>query len=379
MLITDLALQDFRSYASLQLTLPAGISVFLGDNGQGKTNLLEAVGYLATLGSHRVGQDALLIRKGAEQAVVKAQVQAGLEDERKLQIQVDINLGKANRAYVNKTPQRRVRDLIGSLRVVLFAPEHLALVKGDPDDRRRFIDELAILRTPRIAGVKADYERAVKQRTQLLRSLAEHGGDGGGQLEIWDDAVAGFGAELLAARLDTLAGLTPLLEAAYRQIAPGEAAATVNYKSSYLGEEPDYRQAILARMRERRREELARGLTLVGPHRDDLELLLDGFPAKGYASHGESWSYALALKLSAFALLRADGLEPVLLLDDVFAELDETRRTRLAEAALSAEQVLVTAAVPRDVPAQLDGARFRVTTGSVVLQPDGPSVGFSHE
>ncbi|MDR3070440.1 MAG: DNA replication/repair protein RecF [Propionibacteriaceae bacterium] len=371
MFVAHLALNNFRSYESVDLALSPGVSIFLGSNGQGKTNLLEAVGYLATLSSHRVSSDLPLIRQGAGQAQIQAQIQAGLADDRKLLVEVQLNLGKANRASINRSPLRRVRDILGSLRAVVFAPEDLVIVKGDPGDRRRFIDELITSHWPRLAGVRADYEKAVKQRTTLLKSFAGERNSylGDDTLGVWDEAVARFGAEIIFARLAVLDELDPLLGQAYFEIAPAKADASLSYKS--LAEIPagattaDIEQALLQLMAARRGEELARGLSLVGPHRDDITLNLAGFPAKGYASHGESWSYALALKLGAFQLLRANGLEPVLLLDDVFAELDEDRRMRLANSVLSSEQVLITAAVAADVPRELTGATFKVALSKV--------------
>lgn len=377
MFLTDLAVADFRSYASAELSLKPGVTIFTGRNGQGKTNLIEAVEYLATLGSHRVSADAPLVRLGAERAVVRGRVQAGLDDPRTLLLEIEINPHRANKASLNRGPLSRPRDLLGALRVVLFAPDDLALVKGDPAQRRLFIDELITARWPRLAGVRADYDRTLRQRTALLKA------QGGRRqldestaitLDIWDEALAKLGAELVQARLATLADMADAVAAAYLAIAPSNNAARVGYKSSSLGMDgsglevlsvDEAAELLLGRLRERRGEELARGLTLVGPHRDDLVLTLGDFPAKGYASHGESWSYALALRLGAFELLRADGVEPVLILDDVFAELDEVRRARLADKVKDAEQVLVTAAVASDVPGSLGGRRFVVADGEV--------------
>lgn len=380
MFVTQLSLADFRSYAVADLELQPGVTVFTGRNGQGKTNLVEAVEYLATLGSHRVALDAPLIRKGSPRAIVRGRVQAGLDDPRQLLLEIEIIAGRANKASLNRGPLKRPRDLIGALRVVLFSPEDLALVKGDPSDRRRFLDELVTARWPRMAGVRADYDRVLKQRASLLKSLAGRRivGDETFTLDFFSDQLATLGAELTRARLDTLAGLRGLIADAYRSIAPTEDAAGVEYRSSSITGETNgtvadeetwtpeaLRERYLERMASRRNEEIARGLSLVGPHRDDLVLTLGDFPAKGYASHGESWSFALALRLASDALLRDDGVTPVLILDDVFAELDETRRARLAELIAGAEQVLVTAAVASDVPAELNGRRFDVEGGEV--------------
>lgn len=375
MFVTALELGDFRSYAVVQLSLESGVTVFVGANGQGKTNLIEAVDYLATLGSHRVSSEAPLVRVGAQRAVVRARVQAGREDPRSLLLEIEITPGAPNRARLNKAPLRSPRELLGALRTVLFSPEDLALVKGDPAERRGFLDALIIQRWPRLAGVKTDYDRALRQRTMLLKTLSGRtSGRGAGAVDstvlaAWDDQVAAFGAELLAARLTTLDDLAPHVAAAYADIAPSNNVATAIYKSALpldnLREITALREAILTGIAERRGEEIARGQSLVGPHRDDVMLSLGDLPAKGYASHGESWSFALALRLGAFRLLQVDGVEPVLILDDVFAELDTTRRERLAERALEAEQVLVTAAVPEDLPESLAGKRFVVSQGEV--------------
>jgi DNA replication and repair protein RecF len=375
--VTALSLTDFRCYAQVDLELRPGVTSFVGQNGQGKTNLVEALGYLATLDSHRVSTDAPLVRFGAERAVVRAQI---ARDERSTLVEVEINPGRANRARINRSPVPRPREVLGLLRTVLFAPEDLALVKGDPGERRRFLDELLVARAPRMSAVRADYDRVLKQRNALLKSAsaARRGGSGAGEalrtLEVWDTHLATLGAELLAARLYLVSALAPLVDKAYDTVSSGAGPATLEYVSS-LG--PDVElvsdrglltEALLAGIERRRRDELERGLTLVGPHRDDLLLRLGAAPAKGYASHGESWSYALALRLASYDLLRTDGSsggEPVLVLDDVFAELDVARRARLAALVAGAEQVLVTAAVEADVPELLAGDRVAVSAGEV--------------
>ncbi|WP_026926139.1 DNA replication/repair protein RecF [Granulicoccus phenolivorans] len=370
MYVDHLTLADYRSYESVDLPLTAGVTLFVGANGQGKTNLVEAIEYLSVLGSHRVSSEVPLVRAGAERAIVRAQVRAGLDDPRALQLEVEINPGRANRARLNRSPLSRPRELLGILRTVLFSPEDLAIIKGDPAQRRAFLDGLVVTRWPRMAGVKADYDKTLKQRNSLLKDLAGKGTRrpdpyAASTLEVWDGQLARFGAELLAARLDTLADLMPLAATAYAEIAPTNNEATAQYRTTVElpAEHSDaaLEQALLAALAAQRTDELARGLTLIGPHRDDIAFELGALPAKGYASHGESWSYALALKLGAFALLQADGIEPVLVLDDVFAELDATRRQRLAERVHGAEQVLVTAAVGEDVPASLVGVRYRVS------------------
>lgn len=373
MFITHLSLADFRSYAGAEVALEPGVTTFTGANGQGKTNLVEAVDYLATLGSHRVSSEQPLVRHGAERAIVRARVQAGADDTRQLLLEIEILPGRQNKASLNRAPLRRPRELLGALRTVVFSPEDLALVKGDPSERRRFLDELITTRWPRLAGVRADYDRVLRQRSTLLKSLAGRGrtlrDDVEATLGVWDESLARFGAELMHARLDTLAALAPHVADAYSAIAPTNNDATLEYRCAIGAEVSTSQDEIEARlimaMGERRADEIQRGVCLVGPHRDDLVLALGELPARGYASHGESWSFALALRLGAFALLRADGVEPVLILDDVFAELDQLRRERLAGMIAEAEQVLITAAVPHDVPAELGGRRFRVGGGEV--------------
>ncbi|MGW2049349.1 DNA replication/repair protein RecF [Streptomyces sp. NPDC001858] len=368
--VTHLSLADFRSYARVEVPLDPGVTAFVGPNGQGKTNLVEAVGYLATLGSHRVASDAPLVRMGADRAIIRAQVKQG---ERQQLVELELNPGKSNRARINRSSQVRPRDVLGIVRTVLFAPEDLALVKGDPGERRRFLDELITARSPRMAGVRSDYERVLKQRNTLLKSAAlarRHGGRTMdlSTLDVWDQHLARVGAELLAQRLDLVAAVQPLADKAYEQLAPGGGPVALEYKSSAPGEahtrEELYGQ-LMAALADARKQEIERGVTLVGPHRDDVILKLGPMPAKGYASHGESWSYALALRLASYDLLRAEGNEPVLVLDDVFAELDARRRERLAELVAPGEQVLVTAAVDDDVPDVLAGARYTVSGGTV--------------
>ncbi|MFD5416594.1 DNA replication/repair protein RecF [Streptomyces sp. NPDC127069] len=373
--VSHLSLADFRSYARAEVPLAPGVTAFVGPNGQGKTNLVEAIGYLATLGSHRVSSDAPLVRMGADRAVVRAAVTQG---ERQQLVELELNPGRANRARINRSSQVRPRDVLGIVRTVLFAPEDLALVKGDPGERRRFLDELVTARSPRMAAVRSDYERVLKQRNTLLKSAAmarRHGGRSMdlSTLDVWDQHLARAGAELLAHRLDLIATLQPLADKAYEQLAPGGGPLGLTYKAS-AGESADSAGArtrealyevLLAGLSEVRKQEIERGVTLVGPHRDDVLLRLGDLPAKGYASHGESWSYALALRLASYELLRSEGNEPVLILDDVFAELDARRRERLAELVAPGEQVLVTAAVDDDVPDVLTGTRFAVSGGEV--------------
>ena len=371
MYVAHLSLTDFRSYAGAALDLDPGVSAFVGPNGHGKTNLVEAVCYVATLASHRVATTTPLVRFGAERAVVRVAV---VRDTRRALVELELVPGRAGRARVNGAPVRRPREVLGLLRTVLFAPEDLAVVKGDPAERRRMLDELLVARAPRFAGVRADFDRVLKQRNALLKSAAAARRSGGGDLrtlDVWDAHLARTGGELLAARLELVDQLRPLVDKAYAAVSDDGGFTALDYRSSLADRaplEPD-RQALTAALLDeasrRRGEELERGVSLVGPHRDDLVLGLAGLPARGYASHGESWSYALALRLAAYELLRSDGGEPVLVLDDVFAELDAGRRDRLARLVAPAEQVLVTAAVPADVPASLGGLRYDVSAGQV--------------
>jgi DNA replication and repair protein RecF len=364
-----LSLSDYRSWATVELPLQPGVNVLVGRNGTGKTNLVEALGYLATLSSHRVASDAPLIRRGTERAVVRAAV---VSDDRELLLEVEITAGRANRARINRSPLTRPRDILGVLRTVLFAPEDLALVRGDPTERRKFLDEVLIMRAPRLAGTRADYDRVLKQRNALLKTAGAARRSGGdlSTLDVWDEHLAAAGSALVHARLALAAQLRPHVAAAYADVAGSDEIVDLVYRSTIPlagtaadGAVPaaaELHDSMLGELLRVRPNELDRGISLVGPHRDDLDLLLAGGPAKGYASHGESWSFALALRLGAFALLRSDGVDPVLVLDDVFAELDVTRRGRLAGLVADADQVLITAAVPADVPVELGGARLLV-------------------
>jgi DNA replication and repair protein RecF len=371
--VRHLGLRDFRSWAHADLELEPGRTVFVGPNGFGKTNLIEALWYSTTLGSHRVGTDAPLVRTGSTRAVISTIV---VNEGRECAIDLEIAAGRANKARLNRSPVRSTREVVGVLRAVLFAPEDLSLVRGDPADRRRYLDDVATVRRPVIAALRADYDKVLRQRTALLKSLAgsRYRGDRGGldSLDVWDSRLAEHGAELMAARIDLVNQLAPEVEKAYQLLAPGSRPATISYRTSIdafsgqsagaaAGSDRGFLEAaLLAALAGRREAELERGICLVGPHRDDLELRLGDQHAKGFASHGESWSVALALRLAAYELLRADGGEPVLLLDDVFAELDAARRRALATVAESAEQVLVTAAVLEDIPAGWDARRVHI-------------------
>lgn len=403
MYLEHLSLTDFRSYAQVDLTLSPGVTVLVGSNGLGKTNLVEAIGYLSTLSSHRVSQDGPLLRFGTERALIRAQL---VRAEQKVMVEVEINASRANRARINRANPIRSRDILGICRTVLFAPEDLALVKGDPGNRRRFLDDLLVVLMPRHAATRSDYDRVLKQRNALLKSArAAHFSRSGvpevqlATLDVWDQHLAGVAANLLAARLDLLNRLRPHMAEAYAQLTDGSKLLRVNYLSSLAdtsahdgaspdtfsvadasgaGEDMDLSLFSVeelasmygAELQRSRSRELDRGMSLVGPHRDELDLLLGQAPARGYASHGESWSIALALRLASFHVLDEDkhvaGNQPILILDDVFAELDAQRRKKLAVMVGSAEQVLVTAAVAEDIPEELSGSKVQVIPGGVV-------------
>jgi len=377
MFVTDVELVDFRNYEHATLQFAPGANVLTGPNGHGKTNIVEAVAYLASLSSHRVATDVPLVRLGAQQAIVRAKVTAGLDDRRSLTLELEINSGAANRARLNGVP-RRPRDLLGCLRVVAFTPDDLGIVEGDPAERRNALDDVVQQRWPRLVGVKLDYDKVLRQRNALLKAACGRGrldAEAAATLDVWDAQLVAAGTELVLARARTIADLSPHLAEAYAAIAPATSAARAEYAPRldalrrYLGEGDPARDdvaALLAQgLGDRRADEVRRGVSLVGPHRDEIELHIGELPAKGYASHGEAWSLALSWRLAAFGLLRAEASEPVLILDDVFAELDAGRRRSLADAAGAAEQTLITAAVLDDVPDSLWGHRFDVSSGTV--------------
>ena len=417
MYVAHLSLHDFRSYPDLEVELEPGVTSFVGRNGHGKTNIVEAIDYVSRLRSHRVAGDLPLVRRGAERAVVRAAV---VRDERRAVLEIEISPGKSNRARVNRAQLPRARELLGLVRTVLFAPDDLALVKGDPAERRAFADDLLVLHEgARYAGTRSDYDRVLKQRNTLLKTARVRGSAAEGALstlEVWDAKLAALGAEIMTSRSRLVEQLNPLLGKAYEAVARGATRddATLTYKPSFDvtptpepavveqraslrrdqapqdEQQPDppvveerapasvskpqlvdeqtpagLEQAMLDEIARRRPDELERGVSLVGPHRDDLLASLGEFPVKGYASHGESWSFALAMRLASYELLRSTGDDPVLILDDVFAELDTGRRAQLADLVAGAEQVLVTAAVLEDIPEALRGRRFDVADGQV--------------
>ncbi len=406
MYVEHLSLTDFRSYAQVDLKLGPGVTVLVGSNGIGKTNLIEALGYLATLSSHRVSSDAPLLRFGTERALVRARLVRG---EQSTVLELEINAGRANRARINRSNPVRARDILGICQTVLFAPEDLALVKGDPSNRRRFLDELLVSLVPRHAATRSDYDRVLKQRNALLKSAraGRFTPSHEATLDVWDQHMAKAGAELLHARLDLVERLRPHLARAYEQLTDASKPADAIYRStlqnlmdddagtgvpgsgtSFMGTVSpaeggeaaavdDLRLLTVEQLTERyvaafaaaRQRERERGISLVGPHRDELDLMLGQAPAKGYASHGETWSMCLSLRLASYYVMmddtRTSGSAPILILDDVFAELDVHRRRKLAAIVAGAEQVLVTAAVDADIPEELAGRRVAVIPGGI--------------
>jgi DNA replication and repair protein RecF len=386
--VRHLSLTDFRNYVTAEVTLAPGPNLFVGSNGQGKTNLVESLAYLATLGSHRVSTDQALIRAGQDAAIVRARLE---HDGRELLVELQLNRAAANRAQVNRAAIKP-RELPRYISTVLFAPEDLALVRGEPSTRRRFVDALLGAKAPRLLGVFADYDRVLKQRNALLKSARSSGlkNEKLSTLELWNERLVELGSEIMAERIAIVAALGPFVRDAYQAVAGSDQEPTLEVVLSILADHPeaDDAEATVPAASDLSREGLAeafrtalekvaraerdRGITLVGPHRDDLLFRLNGLPAKGYASHGESWSFALALKLACAELLRADSStgDPIVILDDVFAELDQRRRGRLADAVKGYEQVLITAAVFDDVPEELTAHTVRISAGTIVDASD---------
>jgi DNA replication and repair protein RecF len=384
MYVQKVRLTNFRNYKTAEVELHSGVNLLHGSNGQGKTNLVEAINFFASLSSHRVAGHTPLIKQGEQSAIISLEL---AHDERELLLEFELNSDSPNRARLNKSPTQKPKDILGYLNAVIFAPEDLDIVKRDPTNRRAFIDQLIIQFTPRMLGVYSDYERVLKQRNTLLKSARATGtkGDALSTLSAWDESLVKLGAEIISARVSIAAKLSPGLISNYQKIAKSNNEPRMFIKSSILGslvfdgeeaddaeylETPD-REDIAELFRDKlqrmRQKELERGITLVGPHRDDLVLILGSLPAKGYASHGESWSYALALRLASLEILRQESKlgDPILILDDVFAELDSDRRAKLAELVQGNEQVIITAAVIEDVPKSLNAKRFSVVAGEI--------------
>ena len=386
MYVDHLSLMGFRTYGFLDLGLSPGLTVLVGPNGVGKTNIVEAIDYCANLSSHRVSNDAPLVKVGSDRAYIRTRV---VRAHQQTTMELEVTPGKANRVRINRAAPVRVREALGICQTVLFSPEDLALIKGEPAARRRFLDDLAVSLRPVVAGYRADYERVLRQRNALLKSMRRArrtGEDERATLEVWNGQLVNLGARLLQARFQVLAELLPEADRAYGQLTDGGKELGFVYESSTLGRReasdmsalaaltlPELSDMLTSAIEERAEDELDRGMSLVGPHRDELALMLGGIPARGYASHGETWSYALALRLGSWYVHRADaadapGASPILILDDVFAELDAVRRARLARIVTDAEQVLVTCAVEEDLPDELDVARrvVRVRPGEAV-------------
>jgi len=386
-LVKHLALANFRNYSTADVAFSPGVNLLVGPNGQGKTNLVEAIRFMSTLSSHRVAGYLPLIRNAqpeVDQAIIRVLAN---HDGRDALLELELNRSTPNRARINKATAPRVRDVLGYVNTVTFAPEDLDIVKKDPSNRRAFIDELLVQVSPRFAGVFSDYDRVLKQRNTLLRTARQTGAKGTSlsTLDAWDESLIKFGSEIVAARIALVERMRPLLTEAYQAIAIANNEPQILMKSSLLGDavaedddsdslehiensnESEVEQLLRSKLAQIRSRELDRGITMVGPHRDDLVLMLSDLPAKGYASHGESWSFALALRLASIDLLRAETRsgDPVLILDDVFAELDAGRRARLAELVANNEQVLITAAVGEDVPDELRAKVFNVFAGEV--------------
>jgi DNA replication and repair protein RecF len=359
MRINKLALTNFRSYPELNLEFEPGVTTFIGDNGSGKTNIAESLIYLAFLSSHRVSNNTPLISLGNQQTIIRAEVQ---RDERTLNIDLEINASKANRARINGNPTRSQREILGAIQIIYFSPEDLDLVRGEPGGRRDFLDRLLVTRTPRLAGVISEYERVVKQRNALLKTKTS-----AAALAPWSEQLIKIGAELTAERIALIEALNPWVTQNYKNLNEVK-PASISYKCSSEGASNNstHNEEILSkRLEELAYQEIERGVSLIGPHRDDLHLQIGDFPAKGYASHGESWSMAISLRIGSFNLLKSEGASPILILDDVFSELDTSRRLQLMSATQLAEQTFITAAVESDLPAELLTQKFYVTPGVV--------------
>jgi DNA replication and repair protein RecF len=357
--VKKLALTNFRSYKSLELELAPGPTTFIGNNGSGKTNIAESLIYLAYLSSHRVSQNLPLLHLGTDQAIIRAEIE---RDDRTLQVDLEINASKTNRARLNQNPTKSQREILGALQVIYFSPEDLDLVRGEPTHRRDFLDKLLITRAPRLAGVISDYDRVVKQRNTLLKTRAPENA-----LAPWTEQLINLGAQLSAERIALVEELNPYVTANYANLNEVK-PASIAYKSATDGlttNTDENIQTLTARQLEVARQETERGASLIGPHRDDLHLQLGDFPAKGYASHGESWSMAISLRIGSFNLLKSEGAEPILILDDIFAELDTARRAQLISVTKMAEQTIITAAVESDLPPELLSSKYYVSPGAV--------------
>jgi DNA replication and repair protein RecF len=369
--VISLTAVDFRSYSFVEINLEPGVTTFIGSNGQGKTNLVEAISYCSTLSSHRVSQDLPLVKADQPRAIVRTGVKY---QDRTNWLEVEIWPSKTNKAKLNGSDCKKTKDILGILQTITFSPEDLILVKGDPGQRRYFLDELLVQKSSSYAGIKTDYERVLKQRNALLKSAGPARRNNLASvlttLDIWNEQLINFGSQIILARHQIINELLPYVSKSYAELAPSSKALNITYLPNVSAENmtlTDLVEAMKQKLQERQQDELDRGLTLVGPHRDDLEIMIGELPAKGYASHGESWSVALALRLASFDLLKAASPagDPVLILDDVFAELDVARRNQLILRVKNVEQVLITAAVAEDVPKELVGNKLYVNNGKV--------------
>mgnify|MGYP003341172624 FL=1 len=371
MRVTSLAAVDFRSYSFVEINLNKGITTFIGSNGQGKTNLVEAISYCSTLSSHRVSQDLPLIKLNQPRSIIRTGIKFG---ERTNWVEIEIWPNKSNKAKLNGSECKKVKEVLGILQTVTFSPEDLKLVKGDPSDKRYFLDDLLVQKSPVFAGIKSDYDRVLKQRNALLKSSYSARKNNLDSvlttLDIWNEQLINLGSQIILQRHQLINELLPYVSKAYAEIAPSSKPLNIAYLPNVASENmvlEDLKVAMDEKLKEKQNDELDRGITLVGPHRDDAEITIGELPAKGYASHGETWSVALALKLASFDLLKANSKagDPVLILDDVFAELDSSRRNQLTSRVKSVEQVLITAAVEEDVPKDLGGVKLFVNNGKV--------------
>ena len=375
MFISAVALENFRNYKQLNLNLSSGFSLFYGANGEGKTNLVESIGFLASLESHRVAGYQALIREDEESARISATAEFL---NRRITPAIELNRSSANRYFLNGNLQRKPQEILGSIFAVVFAPEDLDIVRRDPSDRRDFLDSLAVQLKPRLAGIKADYDRVLKQRNALLKTARLTGAKDLTTLDIWDDQLVGFGSELIANRLELISKLSPLIESFYKELSGKSEQIELELLSSITEDEVENFKALtgstqeiseqfLDRLQQIRNKEIERGITLAGPHRDELLISKAGQPARSHASQGEAWSIALGAKLAAAQLLREQSSvgDPVIILDDVFSVLDQGRRVRLIDFAKDFEQVLITATTSDGLPELQWAAKHRVVSGEL--------------
>ena len=350
MLIKRVWLHDFRNYTEAELALAPGLTVVIGSNAQGKTNLLEAIGWLASLASFRGAPDDALVRQGTSQAVVRAE---GERDEREVLLEAEINLSGRDRVFVNRQPLRRSRDLLGAVRVSVFSPDDLVLVKGGPGARRGWLDAALVALHPRNDALLGDLERVLRQRNALLKQAGGRLTDEiAFTLDVWDSKLSSAGEAVAAARADLVARVQPELAKAYGSLVGTGVDVTAAYRASWS--EADGGPGLAAALAEGRKDDIRRGLSLVGPHRDEVALHIDGLPARTHASQGEQRSLALALRLATHAVVtEAVGEPPVLLLDDVFSELDDDRAAALV-AHLPAGQAILTTATDAPESARPD-------------------------